>query len=402
MEKLARQPKPCPARAASVLAVAAHGMPDRGEVDADLVRAAGLERDAQQRRARERPLDLEMRPASRGRSVAVECAVRSRRSRPIGRVDRAAAGVRAAVDERQVLAPASRGARISSWSARWTASDFATTSRPEVSLSRRCTIPGRHDVVAAGGAALERLRQRAGLVARRRVHHDAGRLVDHSRCSSSKTTSYGHALARRAGIGRRRSPAAASIALAGPQRGGASAAAAPSTVTAPRRAAAAPPRASRPPGAWRAPRRAARRRARGRRPARSASSGCLLARGPSMTYSSPRMPSTMPRVRDVERRPQLGVDEVDHRAVARPVEPGSRAPRPRSPLPAATATGRRAQREVAEQAGERDEREERDRRPAAAERAEGDALVAHVRRCRPRRRRCDGRRARASARRAAS
>src|SRR3954469_17029930 len=60
VKKLARQPKSPPAGRAAVLGVAADRMPDRPEVHADLVRAAGLEPYPQQRRTRECLLDLEV------------------------------------------------------------------------------------------------------------------------------------------------------------------------------------------------------------------------------------------------------------------------------------------------------------------------------------------------------
>ena len=123
--------------------IAAHRMADRRHVDADLVRAPGLERDPQQRRRRQQALELEVRPglarlcrcrstsapgrADRGRSARRSC----RSAPPGGR--RPAPGTRAAA-----------GARTSSaFSARWTASLLATTSSPEVSRSSRCTIPAR-------------------------------------------------------------------------------------------------------------------------------------------------------------------------------------------------------------------------------------------------------------------
>ena len=46
--------------AGAVLKVAADGVADRGQVDADLVGSAGLEYDAEERRGREQLLDLEV------------------------------------------------------------------------------------------------------------------------------------------------------------------------------------------------------------------------------------------------------------------------------------------------------------------------------------------------------
>ena len=68
---------------------------------------------------------------------------------------------------------AARARRSSAFSARWTSSFLATTSRPEVSRSSRCTIPARHGSPAAGPARGQRLGQRAGPVPAGRMHHDA-------------------------------------------------------------------------------------------------------------------------------------------------------------------------------------------------------------------------------------
>src|SRR3954466_11703170 len=80
-------------------------MADGGEVHADLVRAPRLEPDPQQRGARVGGLDLEMR-ARLARAVRVRGVRRAVAAVAADRgVDRAGAGVRAAVHERQVLAP---------------------------------------------------------------------------------------------------------------------------------------------------------------------------------------------------------------------------------------------------------------------------------------------------------
>ena len=102
VEELALEAEP-PGR--PVLGVADHRMADRLQVDADLVRAAGLEAHAQERRARQRLLDLEVRDAPRAASsVSVDIA---RAHAPVAadrRVDRARPRRRAALDEREVLA----------------------------------------------------------------------------------------------------------------------------------------------------------------------------------------------------------------------------------------------------------------------------------------------------------
>jgi hypothetical protein len=64
----------------------------------------------------------------------------------------------------------------------WARSVLATTNTPDVSLSRRCTMPGRLHTADAGErvAAMidQRVDQRAGPVARAGRHHQPGRLVD--------------------------------------------------------------------------------------------------------------------------------------------------------------------------------------------------------------------------------
>ena len=66
-------------------------------------------------------------------------------------------GVRAARHEREVLALDLPGAQSSPSSAAWASSDFATTSRPDVSRSSRCTMPGALGIGAAGGPAAQGL-----------------------------------------------------------------------------------------------------------------------------------------------------------------------------------------------------------------------------------------------------
>ncbi len=94
-----------------------------------------------------------------------------RRSCPCAPADgrRPAPGTRAAAARRPAAA----------FSARWTASFLATTSRPEVSRSSRCTIPARHGSSPPAARPVERLGERPGPVAARGVHHHAGGLVDH-------------------------------------------------------------------------------------------------------------------------------------------------------------------------------------------------------------------------------
>ena len=55
----------------------------------------------------------------------------------------------------------------------------ATTIRPLVSLSSRCTMPARGRQRGPGVAREQAVEQRAAPVARRRMHHQPGGLVDH-------------------------------------------------------------------------------------------------------------------------------------------------------------------------------------------------------------------------------
>ena len=81
--------------------------------------------------------------ASRSPAPRTARRVRRRRSRPSGRVDRARARVERPLDQRQVLAASTSRALIWREPGRGEPPrSRATTISPEVSLSRRCTIPG--------------------------------------------------------------------------------------------------------------------------------------------------------------------------------------------------------------------------------------------------------------------
>ena len=105
---------------------------------------------------------------------------RLRGSRPIGASTwRARAPCQRAVRERQVLALRPRAPRSRAPARPSPARLRATTIRPLVSLSSRCTMPARGSSAARGIARQQAVEQRAAPVARRRMHHQAGRLVDH-------------------------------------------------------------------------------------------------------------------------------------------------------------------------------------------------------------------------------
>ena len=108
-----------------VLAVAADRMADRRHVDADLVRAPGVQHDPQQRRVPAAPLELEVRArlARLGRCRSTSASGRGGGGRSARRSSPCRAGG-LAVDERQVLAsqrcaapaaPSARGGRRRSW-----------------------------------------------------------------------------------------------------------------------------------------------------------------------------------------------------------------------------------------------------------------------------------------------
>ena len=123
--------------------VAADRQVDRGEVDADLVRAPGLERDAQERVPRQQLLDLEVRDRLARRVGVERVPQRVAPVAPDRGVDRAAPRPRPADDEREVLARRARATGRAPASRRCASGERATTSRPEVSRSSRWTIPGR-------------------------------------------------------------------------------------------------------------------------------------------------------------------------------------------------------------------------------------------------------------------
>src|SRR4051794_40938503 len=104
VEKLSGEPQSGAAGSPAVDGVATDGVADRREVRSDRVGAARAEPYAQQRGARQLLLDLEVRD----RIARLVCARRHHRPRTAiaadRRVDRPAAGIWAAVDQREVLA----------------------------------------------------------------------------------------------------------------------------------------------------------------------------------------------------------------------------------------------------------------------------------------------------------
>ena len=150
---------------------------DRGEMDADLVRAARLEPDAQERVARQQLLELEVGHGRAGR-IRVE-----RVTEPVmtvaadGRVDRPSARAWLADDESTVLAR-QRAALHE------LLQPFVCLRRPgDDEQSRGVAVEAVNDsrpvLLPAGCTGLdESLGERAACVTGRRMHDDAGGLVD--------------------------------------------------------------------------------------------------------------------------------------------------------------------------------------------------------------------------------
>ena len=162
----------------------------RGEVDADLMRAAGDQAAAQQRQAgggrghaRE---PLESASGSRRRRCADATTRRwSPRSFASRRSIRPRATFDAAVDDREVVLLGCPATPSRAAAPRASPRSWRRRRRP-----RSACRGGRRATAAdpAGQSARvpqQRVQQRAGGVLVGRVHHDAGRLVDASRCSSS-------------------------------------------------------------------------------------------------------------------------------------------------------------------------------------------------------------------------
>ena len=173
---------PRPARARPVERVARDRMPDRIEVDADLVRPAGDEVQLQQRPAVEPLLDAvarDRRPAVGDDAPSVSAASGSR---PIGASIRPTAAATLPWTRARYVFLIRRAL---SWaiSEAWAPSCLATMSSPLVSRSRRCTMPGRDDpgdppVVRSARPSQERVDERVGRVAGRGMDDQPRWLVD--------------------------------------------------------------------------------------------------------------------------------------------------------------------------------------------------------------------------------
>ena len=101
--------------------------------------------------------------------------MRSRAVAADRRVDRAACGRPGRPSTSARYSRRISRSRSASWSARCTSSDLATTSRPEVSRSRRWTMPGRHGSAPPAARPASAWASVPVGVARRRVHDHARR-----------------------------------------------------------------------------------------------------------------------------------------------------------------------------------------------------------------------------------
>ena len=128
------------------------------------------------------------------------------------RVDRAAAASAASRRRARGTRAASSRRGRARCSSSYASSERATTSSPDVSRSRRWTIPGRSSSPPVGAGERERLRERAAGVPGRRMHDDTGRLVDDEEMLVLVRDRRARAARRRAP----RQPAGGSIAISSP------------------------------------------------------------------------------------------------------------------------------------------------------------------------------------------
>ena len=120
-------------------------------------------------------VDVRARAACRSRRPPSSCACAG--CRPIG-ASTVVAPLDVAVRDGEVLALDGVRARARAPASVCAASVFATTSRPLVSLSSRCTMPARGSARERRRVVQQRVEQRAVAIAAARVHDEARRLVD--------------------------------------------------------------------------------------------------------------------------------------------------------------------------------------------------------------------------------
>ena len=148
-------------------------------MNADLVGPSGVELEAQQGVVAE---TFHQSPVGAGVTTVFAAHHRVflaiRRMTTNGSDDRAGIATGHAMDDGEVLPDAIRFwiCTCSRTRASWL---LAITMQPVVSLSRRCTIPGRNLPLMPGSGSDAQAVHRAVLVARRWMHRQPGRLVEH-------------------------------------------------------------------------------------------------------------------------------------------------------------------------------------------------------------------------------
>ena len=165
---------------------------DMGQMDADLVGAAGLQPACDQARdrlavgcpgKRSSTCQWVMACAAAGAHRHLVAGVRMAAERRVDRAfRRGPARPRRTPDSRARAAPVRPWSANCAASARWARSVLATTMRPVVSLSRRCTMPGRLTPPMPDRLspqwAISALTSVPVAVAGGRMHDQPGRLVD--------------------------------------------------------------------------------------------------------------------------------------------------------------------------------------------------------------------------------
>ena len=160
------------------------GCPIALEVHADLMRAAGLEPAVERACTPDRVNATRTSYSVRAALPDSRTAMRVRRAvgPPDRRVDHAARRRERAPHERDVPAVDACGSRSARRGCRTRAAVRATTSRPLVSRSRRCTMPGRISSPTRRHLGVQReqaVHERAVGVAGAGVHDEPGRLGEH-------------------------------------------------------------------------------------------------------------------------------------------------------------------------------------------------------------------------------
>ena len=191
------------ATCAPVLAITADRVPDRVEMGADLVRAAGFEAHAQERRRGQRLRGLEM-GASLAWPVAVDRSSRAHAAiAPERRIDRARPRRRPPLDEREVLAPdLPRGERRLQPPVGLLA--LGDDEQPR-GVAIQAMDDSRPPRLASGGAARrERLGEGRAAMGPRGMDDDAGGLLDDQQVGVLVGDLVGHRRGVAAGRRRRR------------------------------------------------------------------------------------------------------------------------------------------------------------------------------------------------------